>query len=605
MRKKNPAIFIAIVLLLALVLAGCGKKYTITFNTEGGKRVGGGELRQNVQKGQSATAPELERSGYIFVDWNDTLTPGDADKTVSAIWKKAYTVTFNPTGGAVKNGNTNQTVGEGDSAAAPEITREGFTFAGWDTDFSSVKGNLTVNAKWFGTYLVTFDPDGGTSSGTELTQSVKAGESAKAPEVKKDGYIFKGWDGSYSDLIGDVKVKATWAEMHAVTFDLNGGTLSKGSLSQQVADGSPAAAPSCYKTGYTFMGWSADFDAVYSDLTVTAQWSESAFVPTELYKMASQATVEISTYTESAAAKSLGSGFFIDSNGTVLTNFHVLSGAYKAEAKLSDGSVCEITQILGYDISRDLAIVKVAKTGNPYLKLSSRGVVTGEKVYTLGSSRGMTGTFSDGMVSTSSRTVLGIDCIQISAPISTGNSGGPLLNIYGEVVGVNSLTVSSGQNINFSININEFYKVSTASPMYPSQFYSETYFNGHGMYTMIFDEAEPNDSLEKAQMIGIGITTTAKLANAGDADCYKYVAAEAGTVNIVIIPQGAASGKLSCVLTDEKGEALTTASQIQLGAANALKLSYTVTVSQTYYVRCFMTDGGADSVPVYYIMHVY
>ncbi len=605
MGKKFSAI-IAIVLLLTLVMAGCGNKYTVTFNTEGGKRVGGGELRQKVEKGQSATPPELERSGYIFVDWNDTLTPSDSDKTVSAIWKKAYTVTFNPTGGTVKNGKTTQIVGEGDSAEAPEIVRDGYEFAGWDKDFSTVNGNLTVNAKWFGTYLVTFDPNGGTASGSELVQSVKAGESARAPEVKKDGYIFLGWDGSYTNLTEDVRVTAKWARLYTVTFDLNGGTLAKGSLSQQVADGSPAAAPSCYKTGYTFMGWNADFNAVHSDMTVTAQWSESAYVPTELYKMASQATVEINTFTESAASKSLGSGFFIDSNGTLLTNFHVLAGAYRAEAKLNDGSVCEITQILGYDISRDLAIVKVAKTGNPYLKLSSRGVVTGEKVYTLGSSRGMTGTFSDGMVSTASRTVLGIECIQISAPISTGNSGGPLLNIYGEVVGVNSLTVASGQNINFSININEFYKVNTSSPISVMQFYSETYFNGNGIFTMIFDELEPNDSVEKAQAIYLGGTTTAKISGGGDVDCYKYAVAEAGNISLIIIPQSAAAGKLSCVLTDEKGKVLATANYSdQAGSSGALKISYNAETPQNYYVRCFMAEGVTDSTPVYYIMHVY
>ncbi len=606
MRKKYPAIIVAIMLVLTFILAGCGDKYTITFNTEGGKRTGGGELKQTVQKGQSATAPELERSGYIFCDWNDTLTPSQSDKTVSAIWKKAYTVTFNTTGGTVKNGKTEQTVGEGDSAEAPEIVREGYEFAGWDTDFSSVKGNLTVNAKWFGTYIVTFDTNGGTASGAELVQSVKAGESAKAPEVSREGYVFKGWEGSYTNLTADAKVKAKWTQIHTVTFDLNGGTLSTGSLTQQVADGSFATAPSINRTGYTFKGWSAEFSAVYSDMTVTAQWSETAFSPIELYKMASQATVEISTYTEEATSKSLGSGFFIDSNGTLITNFHVLAGAYRAEAKLNDGTVCEVTEILGYDISRDLAIVKVAKTGNPYLNLSSRGVVTGEKVYTLGSSRGMTGTFSDGMVSTDSRKVLGIECIQITAPISTGNSGGPLLNIYGEVVGVNSLTVASGQNINFSINIDELHKVSTSSPITVSRFYSETYFNGHGIFTMIFDEIEPNDTIEDAQMLYIGSTTTAKLLKAEDVDCFKYPVAEQGDINIVIFPQGAGAGKLNCELTDEEGNTIARASQSeQLGSSGAMKLSFFVETPQTYYVRCSIADGGEDSVPVYYIMHVY
>ncbi len=105
-----------------------------------------------------------------------------------------------------------------------------------------------------------------------------------------------------------------------------------------------------------------------------------------------------------------------------------------------------------------------------------RGVITGETVYAVGSSKGLTGTLSDGLVSTASRIVDDVDCIQITAAISSGNSGGPLINIYGEVIGSNTMSLASGQNLNFAVNITELQAVETTNAMTMAEFYDETVF---------------------------------------------------------------------------------------------------------------------------------
>ena len=81
-------------------------------------------------------------------------------------------------------------------------------------------------------------------------------------------------------------------------------------------------------------------------------------------------------------------------------------------------------------------------------------VSTGESVYVIGSSEGLTSSFSSGIVSSAQRTAGDIDYIQITAPISHGNSGGPVLNSKGEVIGISTLSIVDGQNLNFAISIN-------------------------------------------------------------------------------------------------------------------------------------------------------
>lgn len=187
----------------------------------------------------------------------------------------------------------------------------------------------------------------------------------------------------------------------------------------------------------------------------------------EIYRLSSKATVEI-TAEVSSTYINIGSGFFIDT-GIVVTNYHVIAGAYDIKIHTYDNKVYQVQQILGYDKNIDIAILQV-DSKNEYLIKNQQGVTVGEDIYVIGSPLGLTGTFTSGMVASALRRVDDIDYIQVTAPMSPGNSGGPLLNTYGEVMGINTWQYVEGQNLNFSINIAELDKVDTSTPVKVTEF---------------------------------------------------------------------------------------------------------------------------------------
>jgi len=158
-----------------------------------------------------------------------------------------------------------------------------------------------------------------------------------------------------------------------------------------------------------------------------------------------------------------GSGFIIDKEGHVLTNYHVIADARQIEVTLHNRKKYRAT-IVGTDPTHDLAVVQIkAPDLTPMTLGDSRSLQVGQKVYAIGNPFGLSGTLTRGIVS-SIRPVqepnggAQIDeAIQTDAAINPGNSGGPLLNWHGEVIGINTLILSSvGQSagIGFAIPIN-------------------------------------------------------------------------------------------------------------------------------------------------------
>jgi S1-C subfamily serine protease len=159
-----------------------------------------------------------------------------------------------------------------------------------------------------------------------------------------------------------------------------------------------------------------------------------------------------------------GSGFIIDREGHVLTNYHVIADARQVEVTLHNRKKYRAT-VIGSDRSHDLAIIQIKAPDLSAMTLGdSRNLQVGQKVYAIGNPFGLAGTLTSGIVS-SIRSVqepggMTIDeAIQTDAAINPGNSGGPLLNSHGEVIGINTLIASNpgvGQSagIGFAIPIN-------------------------------------------------------------------------------------------------------------------------------------------------------
>ncbi len=154
--------------------------------------------------------------------------------------------------------------------------------------------------------------------------------------------------------------------------------------------------------------------------------------------------------------QSLGSGFIISSDGYILTNNHVVDKARDIKVALSDGRVLE-AKLVGRSREIDIALIKVNATALPIVQLGdSDALEVGDWVVAIGNPFGLSHTVTAGIVSAKGR-VIGVgpydDLIQTDAAINPGNSGGPLFNIKGEVVGINTVIIASGQNLGFAVPI--------------------------------------------------------------------------------------------------------------------------------------------------------
>lgn len=173
-----------------------------------------------------------------------------------------------------------------------------------------------------------------------------------------------------------------------------------------------------------------------------------------LVKRVKPAVVAIATYDSSGEALMTGSGFFLRP-GQVVTNLHVVRGAARAEIKTLDGKgkVYPVTGALAVDEEGDLALLNVemplerARTS----ELASELPDEGETIFVIGNPLKLEGSVTDGIVSAVREVPNSYRIIQITAPISHGNSGSPVFNLRGQVLGVVTVKVTNGQNINLAI----------------------------------------------------------------------------------------------------------------------------------------------------------
>ena len=162
----------------------------------------------------------------------------------------------------------------------------------------------------------------------------------------------------------------------------------------------------------------------------------------------------------------VGSGVIIDAQGHILTNLHVIKGADEITVRFHNKK--EVTgKVVGTDAKTDLAVIRIPGDGVVAARLGdSDRIEVGEWAIAIGSPFGLEQTVTVGVVSATGRSEVGIvpneNFIQTDASINPGNSGGPLLNARGEVIGINTAILSSGQGIGFAIPINTAQRVARA-----------------------------------------------------------------------------------------------------------------------------------------------
>lgn len=152
-----------------------------------------------------------------------------------------------------------------------------------------------------------------------------------------------------------------------------------------------------------------------------------------------------------------GSGFVVSKDGLIVTNYHVIARGTSAIVKLPDGAFYAVDGVLAFDKDRDIAVLKAHGDNFRVVPLGdSSRVRVGDQVVAIGNPLSLESTVSNGIVSgIRSMEDQGGKFLQVTTPISPGSSGGPLFNMEGQVVGITTMYLKGGENLNFAIPINE------------------------------------------------------------------------------------------------------------------------------------------------------
>ena len=186
----------------------------------------------------------------------------------------------------------------------------------------------------------------------------------------------------------------------------------------------------------------------------------------ELVRRIKPSAVAIETFDVRGEKLSRGSGFFIDVD-RIVTNRHVLDGAYRAEIHSSTGAIYPVKSVLAVDAEGDIALLKVDAPASgirplPIIKTTPQ---EGESVVVIGNPLGLEGSVTNGIVSAVRDIPTFGRIIQITAPISAGSSGSPVVNMQGEVIGIATLQITGGQSVNFAIPSERILQLQTTTPM--------------------------------------------------------------------------------------------------------------------------------------------
>ncbi len=198
------------------------------------------------------------------------------------------------------------------------------------------------------------------------------------------------------------------------------------------------------------LNWSKRTSAIAClGLSLASFCSAEQFRPEDIYAkvLPSLMTLEVENH---EGKKFVGSAFLAFEEGIAVTAWHVIHDARSVSAKFADGSRTKVIGYLDKDEKHDLALIRVEAGARPLVQVEAGTPRVGSRAYALGAPKGFDFSIADGLISQIQR-VDGFQQYQISCPISAGNSGGPIVNEAGKVVGVTSWTKTDAQNLNFAV----------------------------------------------------------------------------------------------------------------------------------------------------------
>jgi tetratricopeptide (TPR) repeat protein len=220
----------------------------------------------------------------------------------------------------------------------------------------------------------------------------------------------------------------------------------------------------------------------------------------DLVRRIKPSAVAIETFDSRGEKLSRGSGFFVESD-RIVTNRHVIEGAYRAEVHSSTGAVYPVKGVLAVDAEGDIALLKIDVTQIRPLPLDKTSPQEGESVVVIGNPLGLEGSVTNGIVSAVRDIPTFGRIIQITAPISSGSSGSPVVNMQGQVIGIATLQITGGQSVNFAIPSERISQLQIATMMSLSDLVAATGRNKRAKAVQFFRDGLSflsKDDCEKA-----------------------------------------------------------------------------------------------------------
>lgn len=249
----------------------------------------------------------------------------------------------------------------------------------------------------------------------------------------------------------------------------------------------------------------------------TEKFDLASYSASEIYDLSKASVGEIITYNKSGNELALGTGFVYSADGKIVTNYHVIEDAYSAKITIN-GTTYTVQSVLAYDKTIDLAVLKISATGLSVLDICTKEHSVGKSVYAFGSSKGLTATFSQGIITYADREIDGVHYVQHDSAISSGNSGGPLINQFGEIIGINTMTMKDSQNLNFAISVKELSNLVYGTPLTVAEFYEKecdvflkikNYILQKGTYDSADNEYDLTFDIKTDSSSGLSTMTTA------------------------------------------------------------------------------------------------
>ena len=343
-----------------------GISYSVSFN--GNHSTSGIMYNQTLTYGTEArlTMNAYARTGYTFCGWaasdtaaEPTYTDGEPVRNLSsvsgstvvlyAVWRvNTYSITYVFAGGTALSESYAESYSIDDALNLPQTIRAGYTFGGWKAngagnwgtacyqgDLAAGKyGNVTLTAQWTLTeYMVTFDPNGGTISGSCPTQ-YDVSRDIPLPVVTREGYTFDGWKASWNGLLyfdaipaglyGNITLTAQWTQMvYYVSFNGNGADA--GTMEQQtfgMGNEQALSANTFTRTGYSFAGWSLTDTgtAAYADGAAVRNLTDTQGQTVTLYAVWNARSFSVQYNLNGASGSMLATSVVMDGAAVTLRN---------------------------------------------------------------------------------------------------------------------------------------------------------------------------------------------------------------------------------------------------------------------------------------------